>query len=839
MDPNGARFHLLRSRRDWDGCREELPGGGLAAPGTWVHLKRVDSRSSADRYLPGQPPSGQTAGCERVDQACSIRLEARLPLFRRRTGNQPLRPQGRRGAAADGDGNRFWIGADRRGIWWQPSGGGLPALWWGPDASVPAATPGFAPVSAPGAPPELSGLAITTRDYLAAGVAGGLLLFDLSSGGPPTHLTFPSDLQLHPWDLAADADGGLWVLDRLGRRLYGLDCTFRLRAVGELRTEPGPVRTPVFGPLAGSTEAPPQPQVRSVGIDLAMAEDPIAIEAMPNAGALILDAAPAQPSARLLIWHTAALGPLLPLLGPTPDDGSERLRVHAIDLAYDPEAARVYALDAWGRQAIAFDLGLAPPSLTLRRDFLPLHSHGGRGFMVSRKANAISIHYDLAPPENRDDSVRWAPLVTLDEEGRFESRGVLLSPVFDGRGRDCVWDGLFLDACIPAGTTLLVSSRVHNERDLVETQPFQSEPPLYLRGLGAELPFYDPFADEDPRPAKAGTWELLLQQAEGRYLQLRLDLQGNGGASPRIRGLRVYYPRFSYTEHYLPALYREDAQSADFLERLLSNLRGIYDHVESHIGEARSLFDPRTAPPEVLDWLAGWLGLLLDPLWGELSRYSDGASAADRRRLLIRFAPRLFERRGTPSGIRLALHLLLDPGLESILARFRAAALAEDTALRVVLTRYGLPYPTPYDDAETIDDLFCGYLLAPERPSQIRLSEGFATLASGSEAEAQAHHFTVLVPSDLAAEQIAMVRRIVGIEKPAHTDFDLYPALEGFRVGRVRLGLDTLLGRSGAFGLIELGQQALPDGYLAAAPPMDDRQRLVLNRDRLGDPTAL
>ena len=68
------------------------------------------------------------------------------------------------------------------------------------------------------------------------------------------------------------------------------------------------------------------------------------------------------------------------------------------------------------------------------------------------------------------------------------------------------------------------------------------------------------------------TWELLFQQAKGRFLQIKLQISGNGRSTPRLHAMRLYYPRFSYPDNYLPALYRDDDQSASFLERFLANI---------------------------------------------------------------------------------------------------------------------------------------------------------------------------------------------------------------------------------------------------------------------------
>jgi hypothetical protein len=104
---------------------------------------------------------------------------------------------------------------------------------------------------------------------------------------------------------------------------------------------------------------------------------------------------------------------------------------------------------------------------------------------------------------------------------------------------------------------------------------------------------------------------------------------------------------------------------------------------------------------------------------------------------------------------------------------------------------------------------------------------------------ATAHRFAVLVPETLSSEVRTMVSRIVDLEKPAHTDYEVRRYWDYFRVGEARLGLDTILGEDARFVPMILGQNALSGGYLAYPPPMSAADRLVLDRDRLGAMPAL
>jgi hypothetical protein len=93
----------------------------------------------------------------------------------------------------------------------------------------------------------------------------------------------------------------------------------------------------------------------------------------------------------------------------------------------------------------------------------------------------------------------------------------------------------------------------------------------------------------------------------------------------------------------------------------------------------------------------------------------------------------------------------------------------------------------------------------------------------------------VLVPHVLTAEEEEMVERIILLEKPAHTAYELKRYWDLFRVGEARLGLDTQIGESVLLGPLVLGDSALADAFLSPGYPHDIEDRIVLDRDPLGD----
>jgi phage tail-like protein len=290
-------------------------------------------------------------------------------------------------------------------------------------------------------------------------------------------------------------------------------------------------------------------------------------------------------------------------------------------------------------------------------------------------------------------------------------------------------------------------------------------PRLLRRPAGADRPFYRPNYGDD---RALDLYEGLVFSPPGRYLWLRLTLTGTDRLTPAVRGLRAYYPRPSYLR-YLPEIYREDAPAREFLDRLLSLFETFHSEVDGVRDHLSVLFEPDAVPREALDWLAGWLGLVLDPRWPE-----------DRRRNLVAAAARLYRDRGTRTGLAAFLRLYTD----------RPFQLVEGFQTR---NAGGIVVGADPSVGESV----VGAGLVIHEPVSLVDST-----------RAWAHRFTLFVAAELTDEERSVIGDIVEVEKPAHTLGDICDVTETCTVGQHALvGISTLIGKARCLRPAVVGDQ--------------------------------
>lgn len=963
MDANGTHFHLLLGQNDWEQCIDADTGVALG-----------DAWSSS-------PFNEQMTNFGWDDARVELTLQPRLFQFVAAPKDTAPELSQRRGAGRDRYGNWYWISDASNEILVNSAGTGTTSHFWSASdivrqhVEMGVRKGAFHAKNVAAAPPplQLAGLVVTEDHYLVAGVMepAGLLIFDLHAGAAPQQVLWPPGVPFVPFDMAPMPNGGAWILDRVHKCYWALDRSLNL-------VTPAPMNQPVAAQaniFQSQQNGPPRATIAPSWRDAEAMEaafplalnDPIAIEALPDCSVLILDHVPGSAFSSIYRYVFAqqqgsvSTECMQDLIEP---DLQAAFRLHGYDMAFVPEHIsagaidtpdgaglvpdRLYVVADSGNQAYAFNLSLENGQLVMlpptQLYYYPLRLFGGKGLVAA----ASLVYYDFTD--------RWLALVG-QARSRYVEEATLLTPLnapgapgartaFDGRIPDCTWHRLMLDASISPDTEVQVWSRAANDEATLQGAAWQTEPDLYRRGDGSELPFAP-----QSQSTHSGTWELLFQHAQGRYLQLKLTLSGNMRSTPRIRAMRVYYPRFSYLEHYLPAVYREDDQSASFLDRFLANIEGFNTAIEDKIAAVRVLFTVYSAPAEALEWLASWYGVFLDPAWSEAQQ-----------RLFLKHAMDFFRWRGTLRGLLMALRLAFeDCADESIFTDPGGTTTAGLYQIRIIeayRTRFtpGVVYGDPTDmvglrpvDAplrwiprlgqanlvqrfgDTVKNylvpqvrdalpgqsvtggVVTGYpIVAPTDPTERSVWEqaslkvlGFVPAAQVDSAEdtqlwqdflqrryrrvdalnaahgitvadfAQmplysalpldgaalqdwyqfeaiilpmrrgAHQFTVLLPvtstedanSPEQQQRRDLAQRIIDLEKPAHTTYQVKFFWAFFRIGEARLGSDTLIGRGSRapelFPPMVLGQDHLGESFLAAGHPYNVQDRFVLGRDRI------
>jgi phage tail-like protein len=386
------------------------------------------------------------------------------------------------------------------------------------------------------------------------------------------------------------------------------------------------------------------------------------------------------------------------------------------------------------------------------------------------------------------------------------------------------WGRLFLDACIPPRTDVRVGFLTSDDDvppgDALPWQPADrgsgtirrpdlTPPlpsaallgaarapgglPLLRRPTGRETPWAQIPADD-----RFETYEAPVLADPGRYLWVVLQLtSATVAATPRVRALRVERPGHQILRQ-LPRTWSRDDGDADFLQRFLAPAEGMLHELDERAARRDLLVDPAVVPQEAMTWLAGFAGLTLDRRWPE-----------DARRRLIASAYRLFRHRGTLGSLTELLGIYL--GHEPvIIERWRLRGVPGGVL-------GGVAGRSPDDEAApvlgrlraggSLGDAVLGATVRDDiRPGD----DGYRTAA---------HRFSVLVRAGLSAEQLAVIRTILELHKPAHTTYEICELGCGMRVGQqLHIGLTSVVGPGAQWGPAVLGQVAVGGDGVIGVP---------------------
>lgn len=675
-----------------------------------------------------------------------------------------------------------------------------------------------------------------TAALLAVLEAGALRLIDLAGRWEDVRLSDPA---FTPTRLAPAPAGGAWLLDRAQRRLA--------RSIGAPRT-PDPVvyAATTVRPCA---ENPDPPRLVVLPGDICAADaSPVAL-ACNRLGEVAI-----------LIWradggctlaHRDANGKPLPTLIL---DGL--VRAHALAWLDD---TRLAFMVAGAREAPVYQLPDPTESVAATPDTLPPLDPDGDFYSLRRHAGGPFVNallpraHFMATPESgvlAPESQRVKPLTRLSMPAYVAAGHARNRHALDASAPGHVWHRLYLEAEIPdsCGVRVLLAA---NDSAVA---PADTDAAWYEHRFGthyatarvpnlahaawvpqpSELPHHPGLLDCPRTPQRAGLFTVLIQRPgtrvralAGRYLHVRVVLEGNGRTSPTVAALRAWGARFSYVDHYLPELYRESltgperdaagfATGADFLERSLGNAEGVLTLLEDRIAQAHVLTDPASAPDDALPWLGSWIGLAFDPAW-----------PAARRRDLLRITPELYRTHGTQRGLEIAL----DAATGGAVAGGGIVVLEDFRLRRLAATILGADLADEHDplfdglvasgNSIVGDTLFLGdaervelaALFAPETDKPDTFSRKAAVLAFYDQL---AHRATVLVQADVDPPTLGLIRRVAENLSPAHVAVQVQRVSTPLIVGLAALvGIDTRLHAKPGLPLARLEVTAM--GYTRVA----------------------
>lgn len=746
MDANGLRFWMLSTREDWVPAQPADPQSG-----TYYCAKnsRLQLRSTPD----APPPAESFVLAKDLVEAA--------PFARDPFGNYAR---------------------------WDPASGHVMAGGSGT---------GEVPIYTPPALTPVTDLALGFDGVLYIAVGGDLVFVDRKDRWPD--FSFPHAADVTFWRLAAHPGGGVLALDRDHHQLVRVEGL----------------------PLGDIPACPKAPGVMAACEDN---QDPPRVSArlsLPADEAFVALADDGNGTFVLLSWDKFEAANQNSWLRVVTDLVALPTRRHLAGAQFPYSIAwlenrRVAVLATQNRKALIYAMDEKRAEL----------SPSGDSYVLSA-VNAGPFAHGFSQPPNYNQGNELYPLLPLSLNSLASKGSATGQRPFDSAQSRTVWHRLYLEAKLPPRSSVIVWLAASDDPGPLSDPNRANDPTLWFPHLfgdatagfpdapravwlrqPSEVPFHPGLLGDAPQKERSGLFMVLVQRANvavralrGRYLAVRVELAGDGRSTPEIAALRVYGPRFSYVERYLPEIYREDtfgpeadlpgaATAPDFFERFVDLFEAPLTQAEDRIAAAYLLTNPQSAPDDGLDWLGSWVGVEPEP------------EPPDRRRARIHASPKLYRERGTVRGIERAIDLAT-AGMH----QRGAVIVLEDYRLRhtfaTVLGANLAPKDDPllpgyWESSNSFvgDTLFLGdehhaeflslYQQAIATPQeQAQVDAFFANLA---------HRMTVFVHDQVETVAMQLVKRVVEREKPAHVAVNYLRASLAFMIGLASLvGVNTYL----------------------------------------------
>jgi len=599
--------------------------------------------------------------------------------------------------------------------------------------------------------------------------------------GQPIAGTAPGEFN-EPWEVIVDGKGNVYIADKGNHRVQKYDCCARQFSIIDGAIFSAHFFRVLYGPQVGERFVFIPARQRLEQWSSALGRDPANRSEINGLSENVLTVGAAR---QLVLEAINAIG-AKDILGEW-------------DAAYPPELETAPAFKS--PTHLAIDLNGLLYVIDQENDQVKFLNEAGHLLGQARFASEVAGVFAPAAVAIASEGHLLLPNnAGIHRFPHFEKHGVYISRAMDSDIDRCQWHKILLDGAaeIPTGASVTVWT-------------YTSE----IERTSEDISALD---DKSWHTGQTNAKNFLILSPPGRYLWLKIEIKGNGVDTPVLRRLKVFFPRLSYLQ-YLPAVYQAEPASKDFLERFLSIFEEVFSSIEGKIKRLPQLFDPDGVPENLLSWLASWVDMAFDPSW----------SVATRRQLL-RNAPELYRRRGTPAGLKKFLWLAL--GVEvQILEHFQLRRW-QFLAGRSTLGNHS-------------------QLWGNSMVKRLQLAENsrigdFALIGTGDPLRdpfhVYAHKFSVFVPAAHNRSELTerMLKHLIDADKPAHTKYTIYKVEARFRVGvQATIGFDTMVG---AYPVLVLNHCATLgfDTLLSRAPEEKGPATLkVGERSRVGVTTAV
>lgn len=328
-----------------------------------------------------------------------------------------------------------------------------------------------------------------------------------------------------------------------------------------------------------------------------------------------------------------------------------------------------------------------------------------------------------------------------------------------------------------------------------------------------------PFSDPAWTPVELDVLETIVRGASGQRISIGLDFTSEGRTTPVVEQVRIDFDHPTYLPN-LPAIYRENPDSAQFLARFLGLFQSMFEDVEDRIGGLPAFFDPFAAPADLLRWLAGWLALDLNGAWSDAVRRKSIARAFE-----------VYGRRGTAEGLLegLRFYLGVNAHVQEPILQTNWWALAEECSSPIEVSTSLLGVSTVLAASEP-QGAVVGTTAVLDASHLIGAEDLGAPLFDDV-----AHRFCVQIyrGGRYSENLVTQVRAFLDREKPAHTDYHLSVIEPRMRIGlQARVGIDTVL--AGAPEASKLGAPGGTEFVLAGEPAGRVGESQIGSTSRLG-----